>query len=254
MGDKRNREKRTKKKIKRKRAIVEQEESKKNAIKNAAIVQSLLTGMLRNILRIEILLGQWVKIFPVQSQKIQRVSTSSMAGHVDSIGETIYQFLSRLMNSPACLRIENQCLVFLECSEFRIFYKDLTKHENALLLYIVHNWADFFGKMIQMMHTSMCPTYVDFLYNNIVESCFPRTQLACRYIAQLLRINGRGDSPGELGAHYQWIWLYVYKAVMSLYTRGNVPDIKSIRPMLDILMKPATVVCYDWDPEKSVHP
>jgi len=238
MGDKRNKRRRTNTKLQRKRAKARLEAQQQLAAKNAAIVRALLTGMLRNIFRMEMLLGRWVQMLPP----------------VGSVSETVYRFLSRIMGSPARLRIENQCLIFLECSEFRIFYKDLTPHENALLLHIVRNWHEFFGRVTQIMHTSMCPAYLDCIYNGVVEECFPRTQIACRYIAELLRINARGDAPGELGPHYQLMWMYVYKAVMALYTRGDVPDMTHIKPMLDILMKPASAVCEDWDPERAVHP
>lgn len=105
-----------------------------------------------------------------------------------------------------------------------------------------------------MNYTSISPSYIDCLFDHVLEDAFPRTEIACRYIAILLRINGRGETPGELGPYYERIWMYLYKAILSLYTRGHVSNITRIKPLLDILMKPASVVCVTWDPEKTVHP
>lgn len=204
----------------------------------ACVVRALVNGMFRQVGRLEVFLGKWIHAAVVRESPM----------------ETIFQMLERIMGRRVRMRIENQCILFLDCPDIRVFYEDLSRAEATLLLGMLQHWDDFFDKMTFMVQTDTRPTYTDCLFNDVIESVFPRTHIACRYLAQMMRALGRGACPGQRSAIYERAWIVAYQAVWALYTRRVVKTIAAIAPLLAILNTPADIMCWYWDPSKKVHP
>lgn len=197
------------------------------------VMDGFVCGLVRNIARVEQFMQAWMRTLPAN----------------ETVSGTIYDFVERIMTSPINVRIESESLFFMECTEIRIYYKQLMPDEVPLMTYILDNWEDFFEKMVV---TTIRPTLSGCLFNDLVARRFPRAEICARYLASLLLSALPKDGKRVASTAFYFLWHECRRALVRLQLRHG----KRLGHALALLS--SVVNNFDaltmWDPDTQMHP
>jgi hypothetical protein len=199
----------------------------------ASVMDGLMCGLVRSIPRVEQFMQAWMRAMPVNE---------TMTG-------TIYDFIERIMTSEIDFHIESESLFFTKCSEIRIYYKQLKSDEVPLVMYMIDNWEDFFEKMVV---TTIRPTLIGCLFNDIVQRRFPRAEICARYLSCLLLSALPKDNSRVASSSFYYLWHACKCAIVRLQMRYG----KKLRGALALLT--SVINNFDaltmWNPDTQMHP
>lgn len=190
----------------------------------------------RVISNLDILLVQWEKNYFVKHGKIP-------------VNENCSNFIMLILSGKAQLRIEENFVYFYENND--IIRMSMNQFQTGCNAELIALWFLIFRKKISILD-SYC-SYYDCMYNDFVDTYFPRLHIVCRYICLTLKSTMCKINENECEARTGLTaWNYFNSAAVMLLRIDRFKQAGLI--ILDILYNRFWTIITSWDPATEIYP
>lgn len=202
-------------------------------INGITIIRAIVNSHFRKLANLDRILQDWDTVFFAR-----HVPEIEKGRDRISLDMPLTNFITTMLAEPMNIRIENNCIYFLENTLFKVHMRQFADVDTSPL---TDCWFLVFKKKICTDERKQMYRYEECLFNQFVETIYPRTVMVMRYMCLNL-----------LQYPYSLTWLSFYKVAVKLCMHSQFSHIGAA--MLGFLRSDVTALISSWDKTKEPYP
>lgn len=204
-----------------------------NGVSGITILKAIVNSHFRQLANLDIILQDWDNVFCAKHKLAIEKKESPLPLDVP-----LSTFILTLLSEPLNIRIEHDCIYFHTNTMFRVHLRHFADVDTSPL---IDGWFLVFKKQICTDERRNTYRYEDCLFNQFVETIYPRTIMVMRYMCLNLK-----QYPFSL------TWVSFYKIAVNLCTHAQFS--KTGAAMLSFLKSDVASNISAWDKTKVPYP